>query len=107
EDMVEIPYDYYDNFDIYFGGSTFYINPTDEPAYCSKFGVQSIYYSGGERRTSNIVWIDNPDYDPTGIESLSEGRDAADDAIYNLSGQRLSKVQKGINVVRGKKVLVK
>ena len=107
EDMVEIPYDYYDNFDIYFGGSTFYINPTDEPAYCSKFGVQSIYYSGGERRTSNIVWVDNSVYDPTGIWSLHDGRGAADDVIYNLSGQRLSKAQKGINIVRGKKVLVK
>jgi hypothetical protein len=27
--------------------------------------------------------------------------------IYNLSGQRLNSLQKGINIVNGKKVLVK
>lgn len=52
------------------------------------------------------------DEETTGIESLtlnprgvrdseSEGR------IYNLAGQRISKVQKGLNIVNGKKVLVK
>ncbi len=33
--------------------------------------------------------------------ALSEG----EDAIYNLAGQRISKMQKGINIVNGKKVL--
>ena len=28
-------------------------------------------------------------------------------AIYNVSGQRLGKMQKGINIVNGKKILVK
>ena len=28
-------------------------------------------------------------------------------AIYNMAGQRISKLQKGINIVNGKKVLVK
>jgi hypothetical protein len=28
-----------------------------------------------------------------------------DNAIYNLAGQRMSKMQKGINVVNGKKIL--
>ena len=42
----------------------------------------------------------------TGVASPFEG--IADDAvIYNLAGQRISKVQKGINIVNGKKVLVK
>ena len=42
--------------------------------------------------------------DPDGISltpTLSEG----EGAIYNLSGQRMSRLQKGINIINGKKVL--
>ncbi len=42
----------------------------------------------------------------TGIESLEQNLDQ-NAPIYNLAGQRLQKMQKGINVVKGKKVLVK
>ena len=42
----------------------------------------------------------------TGIESLEQNLDT-NAPIYNLAGQRLQKMQKGINVVKGKKVLVK
>lgn len=44
------------------------------------------------------------DGDATGIESLA-GEMVEDAAIYNLAGQRLNKVQKGINIINGKKVL--
>ncbi len=63
------------------------------------------------------VWVLNPytnqpmlrlfceDYNPDGIVSplgwMEEG------TIYNLSGQRLNKTQKGINIVNGRKVLIK
>ena len=45
----------------------------------------------------------------TGIESIqnSKFKIQNEDAIYNLAGQRLSKMQKGINIVNGKKILVK
>jgi len=45
--------------------------------------------------------------DPTGIESIqnSKFKIQNEDAIYNLAGQRLSKMQKGINIINGKKVL--
>ena len=42
--------------------------------------------------------------DPTGI-SLPSGFSVASENIYNLAGQRLSKMQKGINIVNSKKVL--
>ncbi len=42
----------------------------------------------------------------TGIEAV-EILNNLTDGIYNLSGQKLQKVQKGINIVNGKKVLVK
>ena len=41
----------------------------------------------------------------TGVSSLGETEEGA--AIYNLAGMRLSKKQKGINIINGKKVLVK
>lgn len=44
--------------------------------------------------------------DATGIDAVeSEGN--ADAAIYNVAGQRLPKTQKGVNIVNGKKVMVK
>ena len=46
------------------------------------------------------------DDDATGISLMEDGRSQMEDgAIYNLAGQRLSKTQKGINIVNGKKIL--
>ena len=44
--------------------------------------------------------------DATGIEEI-EGVENSKDLIYNLAGQRLNKLQKGINIVGGRKVLIK
>ena len=44
---------------------------------------------------------------PTGINDVSELKPATSAEIYNLAGQRLSTLQKGINIIGGKKVLVK
>ena len=41
--------------------------------------------------------------DATGIENLNV--DLNEGAIYNLAGQRMNKMQKGINIVNGKKIL--
>ncbi len=44
----------------------------------------------------------------TGIEDLDNGQWMMEDAeIYNLGGQRLSKPRRGVNIINGKKVLVK
>ena len=43
----------------------------------------------------------------TGIEEISSKRSEVRDYIYNLQGQRLSTLQKGLNIVNGKKVFVK
>jgi len=40
---------------------------------------------------------------PTGISSPLE--ETENGAVYNLAGQRLSKMQKGINIINGKKIL--
>ena len=47
----------------------------------------------------------NLEDDPTGIVNLNDNVNANEGAIYNLAGQRLSKMQKGINIINGKKVL--
>lgn len=59
--------------------------------------------------TSLRVWLYDGSYineDPDGIVAplfhLPEGT-----AIYNLAGQRLQKMQRGINIINGKKVLIK
>ena len=43
--------------------------------------------------------------DADGINSLTPALSEGEGAIYNLAGQRLQKMQKGINIVNGKKVL--
>ena len=46
------------------------------------------------------------DDDATGINGVENVLDE-NRAIYNIAGQRLQKMQKGINIVNGKKVLIK
>ena len=43
--------------------------------------------------------------DADGINSLTPALSEGEGAIYNLAGQRIQKMQKGINIVNGKKVL--
>ena len=43
----------------------------------------------------------------TAITELTEKTEATEGVIYNLQGQRVNSLQKGINIVNGKKVLVK
>ena len=48
----------------------------------------------------------NFDDDATAIKDLTDLKDS-DGLIYNLAGQRISKMQKGINIINGKKIVVK
>lgn len=52
-------------------------------------------------RTLSLVFVDPT----TGIAETKTMTN--EDAIYNLAGQRISKTQRGVNIVGGKKVLVK
>ena len=71
--------------------------------------------TGRRTQFEDIVWFGPDDLSlnqvkalidvMTGISPLGETEEEA--AIYNLAGQRLSKPQKGINIIGGKKVLVK
>ncbi len=43
--------------------------------------------------------------DATAIKTIDNGQRTTDGVIYNLAGQRLGRMQKGINIVNGKKIL--
>lgn len=45
--------------------------------------------------------------DPTSISLMEDGISKTEESIYNLAGQRLSKKQKGINIVGGRKIIEK
>ncbi len=65
-------------------------------------GSKSMYESAeGWKNFKNIV-----EFDPSGIEVVTVSR-AERHPAYNLSGQRLTAPKKGINIIGGKKVIVK
>ena len=45
--------------------------------------------------------------DATGIEAIEHSPLTTDESIYNLAGQKMSKMQRGVNIIGGKKVMVK
>jgi hypothetical protein len=49
----------------------------------------------------------NYDITATGIETIMANRPDLDMPVYNLSGQKLTAPKKGINIIGGKKVVVK
>lgn len=56
-------------------------------------------------RALRIVFAD--DNEVNGIENINDGSTSSPTEIYNLSGMRQTKLQKGINIVNGKKIIVK
>ena len=59
--------------------------------------------SGGTAQVNGFKMEFEDDAD--GIKTTHNGRQTTDNAIYNLAGQRLNKMQKGINIVNGKKIM--
>ena len=101
----------------------------EEPFAGTKAGetyTLNLYFSNPTKGTAvkyviNVEFvneIDNAEYcrvrrlpagmdTPTGIENLTPTPSQGVGAIYNLNGQRVNELQKGLNIVDGKKVLVK
>ena len=71
----------------------------------SKVGIQSIYYGGNETKKTDIVWIENPNV--TGISNVNVDMKAGKAVIYNIGGQRLNAPRKGLNIINGRKVVIK
>ena len=64
-------------------------------------------YVPSEGNAVKALKLEFEEEDPTGIDNLIDNEDLNDDVIYNLAGQRINKMQKGINIINGKKVLIK
>ncbi|MBO7141333.1 MAG: choice-of-anchor J domain-containing protein [Prevotella sp.] len=103
EDVTEVPWSY-DGYDIYKGGEIIYLeDDPEELATWTKVGIQSVYYGGGERNESNIVWSDGNT--TTGIaEAKTDSKNAV---IFDLQGRRVIAPAKGLYIVNGKKVVLK
>ena len=107
-DMTEIPYNFSDGLDI--SRHTVYFEKLGDQEVKSwkRLGLQSIYRGNGVEHKSDIVWFDLEEYwISTGITTIDADSKKHSDAIYSLSGQRLNGLQKGINIVGGKKVFIK
>lgn len=94
-----------------------YVITNNPDAYCNK--VQVMVEEGGDlkfglRKTVGIGndWLIFDDFElyylgknaTTAIKSVDN---AAEQTIYNVAGQKLNTLQKGINIVNGKKIYVK
>ena len=71
----------------------------------------SAYSAQCNEKTGDPRWIaEGGHYNPvTGIETVKTAEETSleNAVIYNLNGQRVEKAQKGINIVNGKKVIIK
>ena len=90
------------------GGKTilFYGNDEAVSEYADNgktYFVESIYY-GIYKGTHELLPISVYENDPTAISDV-KAETNANGAIFNLAGQRMSKLSKGINIVNGKKII--
>ncbi len=108
----------------------FYIDDEAQFTYGALGDYWAFYYYPVTSGTHTFKWeytkdsSVNPDGDAFFVDNLRflQGRSAEDfvdgisplansstekEGVYNLTGQRLSKAQKGINIIGGRKVLVK
>ena len=107
EDMTEIPYNFTDYWDI--DNYEIWMNQgEDELKSWTRLGLQSIYRGGDEENRSEIAWFDLAAYwGYSGISSHPSSHTSHPSVIYNLNGQQLQNLQKGINIVDGRKVIVR
>lgn len=95
EDLTEIPSTFADNWDIYPNKLYVYTDAEDFTAW-KKIGIQSVYYGGGERHESNIVWEDLTEYwEAVGIEDITAA-DAKSVKFYDLQGRQVTADAKGV-----------
>lgn len=65
--------------------------------------IEGIYF-GIYKGTHEVLPLSVLENDPTAISDV-KAEVASDNVIYNLAGQRMSKLSKGINIVNGKKII--
>jgi hypothetical protein len=80
--------------------------------FLSVSGLDNNFYGKWTWETEDKKWISwtgkkYSDYHTTGINAITTAKPTDADVIYNLQGVRLSQPQKGINIVNGKKIIIK
>ena len=75
------------------------------PAHRAYLPLKTAAISGSNAKEIMLSWDDE---EATGIESLTLSQSPmGEGSIYNLNGQKLSAPQKGINIINGRRVIVK
>ena len=107
-DITEVPYLLNDNYDFSrYGEDMMFVSLNAPTQNYDRIGVQSIYRGGGVENKSDISWYTiEREGDYNGIQAATAS-ELAGQAIYSLSGQRVSRPVKGIYVQNGKKVVVR
>ena len=100
DELTEVPYSFYcyareGYTEIYPAGYIVYIYQIGFDDY----GVQTIYYGGDERSTSNIVWLSDSEKEQDGVNTVLAP--AADSTSYDLLGRKLNGQQTGLRIVKG------
>ena len=103
EPMVVFPYGFEDNMDFF--PTYIYFKQSDYSTWES-IGLQAIYEGAGECNKSDIYWIDNPSF-TNGISDAMSDMKSDKPLIFNLAGQRLTAPRQGLNIINGKKVIIK
>ena len=83
----------------------FYLTETDEAFSYYRLTITNVN-GGNQLQIAELQLLSVEAVDPTGINSIANKQQTTD-CMYNLAGQRLSKLQKGINIVSGRKILIK
>ncbi len=83
----------------------FYLTETDEAFSYYRLTITNVN-GGNQLQIAELQLLSVEAVDPTGINSIANKQQTTD-CMYNLAGQRLSKLQKGINIVGGRKILIK
>lgn len=69
--------------------------------------VVGILWSNAAGNTFKLYPLSITEGNGTGIETIHNSQFTVSKSIYNLQGMRLNSLQKGLNIVNGKKVMVK
>lgn len=75
------------------------------PNTAGTINAHRAYVPAEESNPTKALMLVFEEEDPTGIENVNGNLNLNDEAIYNLAGQRINKMQRGINIVNGKKIL--
>lgn len=99
DELVEVPYSFYcyarqGYTEIYPGGYIVYLYQIGFDDY----GVQTVYYGGNVRSTSNIVWLSDSE-EGDGIDTVLAP--SAESTSYDLLGRKINGQQSGLRIVKG------